>query len=351
MHDELRYSMRKALMQDNAQRDGHVPQQRQRDRAADPPLGELPARHRPRRRGGALERPDLPLPGHRLSACARAPPSATARTSFDADLTDPGLGRDRGGARAALTTASNTCSAPAARPATSRARRSPAAIRSRTRARATIRRRRRRSRTARRCSARPPRASATTRSRSLRRNLSQPYTNPEGHDAQHLHVLRLSASASAASTTRSRRRRPILLPVLLKDPNFTLRTQCQVLRINLDDAKKQATGVTYVDAARARVRAAGQARHRRHVRAQQRAHAAALRHRHAVRSGDRQGRGRPQLRLPDDERRAGVLRRERQHQSVHALGRERHRDRRFRQRQLRSRSARLRRRRLHRRGR
>ena len=39
--------------------------------------------------------------------------------------------------------------------------------------------------------------------------------------------------------------------MLLKDPNFKLRTQCQVLRINLDSDKKKATGVTYVDARRA----------------------------------------------------------------------------------------------------
>jgi gluconate 2-dehydrogenase alpha chain len=41
----------------------------------------------------------------------------------------------------------------------------------------------------------------------------------------------------------------VLLPVLLKDVNFTLRTQCQVLRVNLDKGKKVATGVTYVDSA------------------------------------------------------------------------------------------------------
>jgi gluconate 2-dehydrogenase alpha chain len=37
--------------------------------------------------------------------------------------------------------------------------------------------------------------------------------------------------------------------VLLKNPNFELRTNCQVLRINLDSTRKKATGVTYVDAA------------------------------------------------------------------------------------------------------
>lgn len=39
------------------------------------------------------------------------------------------------------------------------------------------------------------------------------------------------------------------MPVLLANANFELRTGCQVQRINLDSAKKQATGVTYIDAA------------------------------------------------------------------------------------------------------
>src|SRR5205807_9842840 len=39
----------------------------------------------------------------------------------------------------------------------------------------------------------------------------------------------------------------ILLPVLLKEPRFTLRTHCHVQRINLDKSKKRATSVTYVD--------------------------------------------------------------------------------------------------------
>ena len=39
------------------------------------------------------------------------------------------------------------------------------------------------------------------------------------------------------------------MPVLLKNPNYELRTNCEVLRINLDSTRKKATGVTYVDAA------------------------------------------------------------------------------------------------------
>jgi gluconate 2-dehydrogenase alpha chain len=79
-------------------------------------------------------------------------------------------------------------------------------------------------------------------------NLSRPYTNPEGLRMNTCMFCgfceRYGCEHFAKSSPQT-----ILLPVLLKDKNFTLRTQCQVLRINLDSAKKQATGVTYVDAA------------------------------------------------------------------------------------------------------
>src|SRR6185437_8735359 len=39
-----------------------------------------------------------------------------------------------------------------------------------------------------------------------------------------------------------------ILPVLMRKKNFELRTQCEVLRVNHDDAAKRATGVIYVDA-------------------------------------------------------------------------------------------------------
>src|SRR5207237_5526534 len=41
----------------------------------------------------------------------------------------------------------------------------------------------------------------------------------------------------------------IVMPVLLKNPNFELRTGCQVLRITLDSTGRKATGVVYTDAA------------------------------------------------------------------------------------------------------
>lgn len=76
-------------------------------------------------------------------------------------------------------------------------------------------------------------------------NLSQPYTNPEGLTMQACMFCgfceRFGCEHYAKSSPQT-----VLLPVLVKDKNFTLRTQCQVLRINTSG--KQATGVTYVDA-------------------------------------------------------------------------------------------------------
>ncbi len=77
-------------------------------------------------------------------------------------------------------------------------------------------------------------------------NMSQPYTNPEGVTLQTCMFCgfceRYACEHFAKSSPQT-----ILLPVLLKDKRFSVRTQCQVLRINLDSSGKQATGVTYVD--------------------------------------------------------------------------------------------------------
>ncbi len=79
-------------------------------------------------------------------------------------------------------------------------------------------------------------------------NMSQTYTNPEGQTLRACMFCgfceRYGCEHYAKSSPQT-----ILLPALLKDPNFTLRTQCQVLRINLSPDKKHATGVTYVDGA------------------------------------------------------------------------------------------------------
>jgi gluconate 2-dehydrogenase alpha chain len=78
-------------------------------------------------------------------------------------------------------------------------------------------------------------------------NMSKPYTNPEGMTLQTCmfcgYCERYGCEHYAKSSPQT-----ILLPVLMKDKNFTLRTGAQVLRINLSKDKKRATGVTYTDA-------------------------------------------------------------------------------------------------------
>jgi gluconate 2-dehydrogenase alpha chain len=78
-------------------------------------------------------------------------------------------------------------------------------------------------------------------------NLSQPYTNPEGLTMNTCMFCgfceRYGCEHFAKASPQT-----ILLPVLLKDKNFTLRTNAQVLRINLDSTRKHATSVTYVEA-------------------------------------------------------------------------------------------------------
>src|SRR5688572_19290089 len=76
-------------------------------------------------------------------------------------------------------------------------------------------------------------------------NMSRPYTNPEGITLNTCTFCgfceRFGCEHFAKSSPQT-----VILPVLLKDKRFTLRTGCNVLRINRTG--KQATGVTYVDA-------------------------------------------------------------------------------------------------------
>lgn len=78
-------------------------------------------------------------------------------------------------------------------------------------------------------------------------NLSQPYTNPEGVKLQTCmfcgYCERYGCEHYAKSTPQT-----ILLPVLEKEKNFTLRTGCQITRLNLDKSGKKAVSVSYVDA-------------------------------------------------------------------------------------------------------
>ncbi|MEP7043931.1 MAG: GMC family oxidoreductase [Dokdonella sp.] len=79
-------------------------------------------------------------------------------------------------------------------------------------------------------------------------NLSEPYTNPEGLKLNTCVFCgfceRFACEHYAKAVPQT-----FILPVLMKNPNFELRTGAQVQRINLDSSKTKATGVTYIDAA------------------------------------------------------------------------------------------------------
>ncbi|HEX2199336.1 MAG TPA: GMC family oxidoreductase [Burkholderiales bacterium] len=76
-------------------------------------------------------------------------------------------------------------------------------------------------------------------------NMSRPYTNPEGISLNTCTFCgfceRFGCEHFAKSSPQT-----VLLPVLLKEPRFELRTGCHVLRINRSGDR--ATSVTYVDA-------------------------------------------------------------------------------------------------------
>ncbi|MHB9033590.1 MAG: GMC family oxidoreductase [Anaerolineae bacterium] len=78
--------------------------------------------------------------------------------------------------------------------------------------------------------------------------ISQQYTNPEGNTLAACIYCGLcapfgcevGAKASAMTT---------IMPTLIKNPNYELRTDSYVLKVNLDSTKKKAISVTYLDAA------------------------------------------------------------------------------------------------------
>ena len=76
--------------------------------------------------------------------------------------------------------------------------------------------------------------------------ISQAYTNPDGTQLGGcaycgmctLYGCEVAAKASSVTTC---------LPVMMKNPNFELRTHAYVQKVNLDSTGKKATGVTYID--------------------------------------------------------------------------------------------------------
>ena len=93
IHDELRFSIRKAMMQDNVKEAITFRNRIRSDRTADPALGELPAGNRPRRLIRPLERPELPISGRRLHL-QNSYRAALRQENSRCRPDDPGLGRD-----------------------------------------------------------------------------------------------------------------------------------------------------------------------------------------------------------------------------------------------------------------
>lgn len=78
-------------------------------------------------------------------------------------------------------------------------------------------------------------------------NASRPYTNPYGARLGPCNLCGYCERFGCFMYSKASPQTTIL-PVLMKRPNFTLRTESHVIRINLDSTGKRATGVTYIDA-------------------------------------------------------------------------------------------------------
>jgi len=77
-------------------------------------------------------------------------------------------------------------------------------------------------------------------------NLSQSYTNPLGVTLGQCTYCGFCEWFGCANYSKATPQTTVL-PVLLRKSNFEARTECEVMRINLDNTGKRATGVTYVD--------------------------------------------------------------------------------------------------------
>src|SRR6201984_1399368 len=77
-------------------------------------------------------------------------------------------------------------------------------------------------------------------------NLSEAYTNPLGVTLGQCTFCGFCEWFGCANYSKATPQTTIL-PVLVRKSNFEARTECEVMRINLDGTGKRATGVTYVD--------------------------------------------------------------------------------------------------------
>jgi gluconate 2-dehydrogenase alpha chain len=77
-------------------------------------------------------------------------------------------------------------------------------------------------------------------------NMSRPYTNPLGCQLGQCTYCGFCEKFGCGNYSKSSPQTTIL-PYLMTKSNFTLKTECEVLRIELTPDKKRATGVTYVN--------------------------------------------------------------------------------------------------------
>ena len=79
-------------------------------------------------------------------------------------------------------------------------------------------------------------------------NMSQAYTNPLGAQLGPCTYCGFCEKYGCGNYSKASAQTTIL-PVLMRKPNFTLRTESEVIKINLDASGKRAVSVTYIDAA------------------------------------------------------------------------------------------------------
>lgn len=77
-------------------------------------------------------------------------------------------------------------------------------------------------------------------------NMSQAYTNPLGVQLGPCTYCGYCDRFGCGNYSKASPQTTIL-PVLMRKPNFTLRTESEVLKVDLDPSGKRATGVTFVD--------------------------------------------------------------------------------------------------------
>jgi gluconate 2-dehydrogenase alpha chain len=78
-------------------------------------------------------------------------------------------------------------------------------------------------------------------------NMSRPYTNPLGVTLGPCTYCGFCEKYGCGNYSKASAQTTVL-PVLMRNPNFELRTESEVIRINFDKTAKRATSVTYIDA-------------------------------------------------------------------------------------------------------